>query len=283
MKPRTACILSLMILIACGLAVTSCSTGPSAAKPGTPAFYWGAARETFAAGDYLKTIEHLEGVCRTENEFTARARPWLLIMTSGMARGYMHLSDTFELGTRANRVNPTPFRRYMLDFRTYASRLSLQFATAFEAFEKNSTDAKVSLAFQYPTGSPFSSPQLAKIGNGELLQPAVVDDVRRSELRHAVLMETCRAAGFRDDTAKTSELFKAGNVQVAREVFMLEMASNLHDQAQLFVRTKLDQPDRLKMFSSHAADVVKALPETKETKALNTKIQKTLKLAASTK
>ena len=45
------------------------------------------AREAFAAGDYVKTAQHLDKVQASENEYTARARPMYLILTSGMARG----------------------------------------------------------------------------------------------------------------------------------------------------------------------------------------------------
>ena len=58
-------------LVAAG---TSCSSGPQPPQPGTPAFYWAAAKETYRAGDFLKTREHLQRILATENEFSARAR-----------------------------------------------------------------------------------------------------------------------------------------------------------------------------------------------------------------
>src|SRR6188508_2519202 len=63
----------------------SSSAGP---QPGTPAYFWSAAKETFAASDYVKTSEHLDKILASDNEYTARARPWRLILASGMARGY---------------------------------------------------------------------------------------------------------------------------------------------------------------------------------------------------
>jgi hypothetical protein len=62
----------------CGLiAVTSillsCSGTTSAIQPGTPAFYWAGAKETYAAGDYQKTIEHLGNILSTQNDYVARA------------------------------------------------------------------------------------------------------------------------------------------------------------------------------------------------------------------
>ena len=62
--------LTLIVLLA------ACSSGPSAPEKGTPAFYWNAAKETYAAADYNKTLEHLGNLLKTDNEFKAPALPW---------------------------------------------------------------------------------------------------------------------------------------------------------------------------------------------------------------
>lgn len=281
MKARAVRSFSIFAILSGGLVVTSCSTGPAPPQIGTPAYYWSAAKETYAAGDYLKASEHLENLARTENEYMARALPWNLILTSGMAKGYADLADDFEFGTKANRANPTPFRRQMGEYRQYASTLALQFAHTFEIFEKTNKDPKIALDFTFPTGSALSHPQFSKIGNGELLAPAIVDDVRRATLQTSVLMAACRAVGAADDVAKSQEVFKAGNAQVPREVFLLAMANSLYDQSQIFGRTKLDQPERVEFFLTHATEALKQVPESKETKALAEKIQKALKALKS--
>jgi hypothetical protein len=274
--------LFLIAIVALLGIATSCS-GPSQLQPGTPAFYWSAARETWAAGDYTKTAEHLESVMRTQNEFTAQAQAWHLVLTAGMAKGYIDLADYCDYGARAKPFLVTSFRRYASDFRTYANRLALAQATSFQEFQKTNKDPKVSLVFTYPMGSAMLSPQLQKLGEGVLPNASVVDDIRAQHLKTSVVLATCKAVGAADDTAKTQSLFRAGTVQVPRETFLLAMAEALHDDAQLFTPKKLDQPDRIKLFAAQALDTVKMLPESKETTALNTKIQKTLKLVSTKK
>src|SRR5437868_2229127 len=78
------------------LAVTSCSTGPQPPQPGSPAFFWNAAKETYRAGDYLKTSENLQRILATDNEFTARARAWDTVISAGLTQAYMELADTWE-------------------------------------------------------------------------------------------------------------------------------------------------------------------------------------------
>jgi hypothetical protein len=273
--------LSVSVLIGAGLIATSCSSGPEPPKPGTPAFYWSAAKENYAAGDYQKASEHLEKLCIAPGEYQARAQAWYLILASGMAHSYIDMADYFDYGARARAASPIAFRRQASDYRTYASRLALQFAEALDDFQKNNKDQQISLDFGYPEGSALGSPLLAKIGHGDMPDSAVVDDIRRQALKTGVLLQTCRAAGFPDDTAKTQEIFKSPKVQVARSTFLLAMANALHEQAQLFTRAKMDQPDRLKMFDMRALDTLKVLPQTKETTDLSTKIQKSLKLVSA--
>ena len=64
-----------------------------------------------------------------------------------------------------------------------------------------------------------------------------------------------------------------GEARVPREIFLMAAAKNLSDQSELFIGTKLDQPNRLKMLSQEALAVLAAIPPTKDTKALTDKIQ----------
>src|ERR1035441_7343179 len=74
-------------------AVTSCSSGPQPPQPGTPAFFWAAAKETYRGGDYPKTSEHLQRILASENEFTARARAWDTVISGGVAQIQPAVSD----------------------------------------------------------------------------------------------------------------------------------------------------------------------------------------------
>lgn len=271
----------LIAILGAGFITTSCSSGPEPPRPGTPAFYWAAAKETYDAGDYMKATEHLAAICRTQNDFTARAQPWFLVMSSGIVRSYMDFGDYFEYGAKARPMNPAQFRRQSSDARTLAKRLSFEFAQAFQDFQKNYKDPKVTLDFLFPQGSALPSPMLTKIGHGDMPSPAVLDDVRRQHMKTGIVLQTCRAVGAPEDTAKTQEIFKTVPVQVPKETFLFAMAYVLHEQAELFGRTKLDEPDRLKMFESTALDTLKLVPESKQTTALSTKIQKALKAVSA--
>ncbi len=261
-------LLSCLVLISC-----SGSGGP---EPGTPAFYWGAAQETFGTKDYIKTVEHLEKLTATDNEYTARARPWLLVMTSGMARGYMDLADNFDAGAHANKANPTDFRRYTNTYRGQADRMAVEFAEAFAKFQQGKDDPVV-IAYPFPTGSAAPVLELTKAATGVMLAPAETENAEKRAVSRGVLLQASAAAGAPDDVAKAQDLLKSGTLQVPRAVFVMTMASTLFDESKLYGMRQIDKPDRVKLFCTRALDALKAVPETKQTKDLSTKIAKSMK------
>lgn len=265
-----------LLTVAMILMLAACSTGPTAPEKGTPEFYWQAANETFLAADYLKTADHLEHIVNSQNAFTARALPWKLVLTSGLANGFMDLADNYEYGARANKANPAPFRRRVSDYRGMAGRLSLQFAETFLKFLDNK-DPEIVLAFPFPTGSSGQVVALTKIGNGIFPTEAEADTVQTRTLERTVLHAVAAAVGAGEDTAKARALFQGADVKVPRATFVLAMATALYNQSQLYGPRKLDTPEKTKLFASHALDAAKTLPETKESKALIVKIQAALK------
>lgn len=268
--------IALFALVSVFLLCISCSSGPAAPEKGTPAFYWQAARETYAAGDYPKTLEHLDNLLATDNEYTARALPWSMALTSGMASGYMELADDYAIGARVNKSDPSSFRRIVSDSRGAANRLALQFAENFGKLSRLK-DGPVTLAFVFPKGSGGQVALLNKVTNGFVLSPADAETVQKRTLERGVVLGVCRAAGAPDDTAKTADILKTGEAQVPRNAFVLAMTQALYDESQLYASDKLDQPQKMGILCDRAQQSVKALPESKETKDLSARIEKAMK------
>ena len=261
---------------------TSCSSGPQPPQPGSPAFFWGAAKETYRAGDFLKTSENLQRILATENEFTARARAWDTVISAGLTQAYIELADTWEAGARANRANPTPFRKQVSALRSLASQSAIQFTEDVHKVVGADKDPNILLAFPYPAGTVAQPAGLKRVGGGILVQDSEQDLLKAAMLQRGVLLSVCAFAGSPDDAAATQEKLKTGEARVPRDTFLRASAKNLSDQSELFTGTKLDQPNRLKMLSQEALAVLAAIAPTKETKALADKIQARLKKARLT-
>jgi hypothetical protein len=267
---------ALWALIAANLILFSCS-GNNAPEPGTPAFYWASARETYAAGDYQKTVENLGNILSGQNDYVARAQPWMLVLTSGMAQGYIDLAEAYDAGGHANHVQTANFRRQVNTYRGAANTLALQFADNFSRFQ--SKDEFVTLAFAYPSGSAAAVLQVNKIYGGAWPADAEIETAQKRAIEHAVLLAACRAAGAKNDPAKAQDLFKTGEAKVPRAAFIEAMATALFEDSQLYAHNKLDQPDKMKIFCTRAQEALKMAPASKENADLDKKIQAVLKKA----
>jgi len=267
---------TVWVLVAASLLLISCS-GNNAPQPGTPAFYWSAAKETYAAGDYQKTIENLSNILAGQNEYVARAQPWMLVLSSGMVQGYMDLAEAYDNGSRGAKSNNTNFHRMVNTYRGAANTLALQFAETFSKFQPK--EDFVTLAFPYPTGSPTEVVLLTKVSGGAWLPETELDTAQKRAIERAVLLATCRAADAQNDPAKAQDLLKSGEAKVARAAFMQAMAATLFEESQLYSLKQLSQPDKMKIFCTRAQDALKTVPDSKDSQDLNKKIAAAMKKA----
>jgi hypothetical protein len=273
---RSAAVLALTALLLLSLCACS-SSGPKPVQPGTPQFFWGAARETFRNGDYTKTSENLQNILRSDNEFRLKAYPWALMMTSGMAQGYMDYAEHQDLGAISNRNNPAGFRREASVARNAASTLSIQFAETFRKFRTEVKDVELGIPFDFPSGSLAEPPAADKIAKGMVLQPSELESIRSALIKRGVLNSLCSLMGTPKDSAKALDLFKKPEPKLSREAVMTASANMLWDMAQLFGPKQLDSPQKVKALSDEAMQALNAAPQSKQSKELATKIQANLK------
>jgi hypothetical protein len=269
----------LCLALAFTLILCSCESGPRPPEKGTPAFSWQAAKETWATGDFNKTLDHLDKLLAEKNEFSARALPWSLICMSGLAKGYMELADHYEIGGRANKSDPSSFRKQVSNCRSFAGRLSMRVADKFGEIQATKEE-QIPMGFPYPPGTASPVPQLDKVVRGIIMPEAEIEAAQKRALERGILRAASRAIGAPEDSAKLQETLKSGTATVPRAAFMLAMADTLYEEAQLFGRMKLDQPEKLQILLSRAQEVLKGIPESKETKELSGKIQAEMKKAA---
>ncbi len=239
------------------LTLSSCS-GPATAKVGTPEFYWSAAQETYAAGDYTKTTDHLDRLMDGSSEYTARALPWSLVLTSGMAAGYMDLAESYASGARLNKANEALFRRKAVEYRNMASPLALRFAQNVDKIASLPPGA-VHLAFSLPKGAAAVSPLLSKVSGGFRLTAAEEETAQIQAIERAVLLATCEAAGAPNDIARTSEVLGHALALAPRASFTKGMVHLLDAESTLYSRERLDDPAKVAIFHQRSENLLKAL------------------------
>lgn len=267
---------------ALALMAVSCATGPQPPQPGTPAFFFGAAQQTFKAGDLLKTNDDLLEVLQTENEFTTKARVWQVALAAGIVRGADELAAAYESGARVNRANPTPFRKNITQLRALASHSALDFAQQVHLLIGKEKGPQIAMEFPFPPGAAVEPPNLRKVYAGVLMQEAEADSLETAMLQRGVIQAICKLVGHADDSAKSLELFKTPSVQINREIFLFGAAKLLFDESDLFGPRKLDQPTRFRVMCDEAAEALVPVPDSKDKKALENKIQAALQKLKTT-
>ena len=256
---------------------TACSSGgPAPPKPGTAAFSWQAAKENFASGDYLKTVDHLDRVLRSDNEFAPQARVWRLVMGAGLAGAYRELTEQYELGGRANKANPAPFRRKAADFRTLAERSATMLGELYGNYEKVQPAGDVTIPFGYPPRGTLSNPPvIAKIAMGQVPSEDDALTAQSGMLQKNVLATVCDVMGATNDTAKAQQLMKETPAKAPRGAFELALADALYQSSVLFNPLKGSQPVRQKLLLDQAAAALaKANSADKRAKELKQKIER---------
>jgi len=255
------------------LIAAGCSSGPQPPQPGSPAFYWAAARSTYAAGDFLKTSDNLSQL-GTSADFGARSQPWFIVVQAGLAKGYMDLAENFDYGAHANRANPTPFIRQEHQLQSLANSSTMALAETLHKFLAAPPTDNILLEFPFPTGSAAEPVQLQRVAKGMIVPDADIESLQQAMVQRGVLLTVTDVVGASGDPAKALEIFKAPEVKVARATYLTATARALSNLAELYGPRKLDQPDRLNVVCDEATAALKGVPESKDTKDLLAKIAK---------
>jgi hypothetical protein len=244
----------LVVIALLGLASCSGTATVSAARTKTPDFFWAAARETYAAGDYQKTVDHLEQLIEGQNQYASRAIPWYLMLTSGMAAGYIELSDHYAAGARTNKAHALAFRRKATEAANAGSRLALQFAQNVDKMEQVPAGS-ILLDFSLPRGTQASSPLLGQIAAGLQLAPADAEMAQTLAIERNVLLSACLTAGAPHDSARTGAILSRG-ASIPRVTFGKALAKMLDTESVLYSRDKLDDPVKRAAFKQRAQNVL---------------------------
>jgi hypothetical protein len=261
----TACLPAAFWLV-------SCKTGPAPPKMGTPPWYWAAAREQYAIGDFVKTQEHLEKLMEGESQYKARAATWHLVVLAGMARGFRELADAYEEGAPFAKAQTAEFRRTVNDLRRQSRTYTIGLAEEASRWQKDLASAeKVTMEFAFPIGSPAEPPLLMNVRKGILPPDPDRAKLHRESIARGVLLQTSAVAG--EEPPKAAELFKTQPVEVPRAVFLHGMADSLVAQSALFDRKRLQEPDKKKILLELAAAFAKAAAEAPGDDALKKKIK----------
>ena len=251
MFPQTTRIAALTIVVAAATTLLSSCSGPVAAKAGTPEAYWAAAKGAYSTGDYSGTLEQLAHLTDNRNDYTARAIPWEMVLTTGLASGYIELADNYAKGARINPANAMAFRRKAAEYRNLANPLVLQAARTVEKLEQL-PPGSITLTFGRPRGNLTAPAALYKIAAGLRITDAEANAAPTQALERNVLLAACIAVGAPNDSAKATEILSHASTITPRAAFAGAMAEMIDKTSALYSRNQLDLPDKLELLQGRA-------------------------------
>ncbi|HLK48810.1 MAG TPA: hypothetical protein VKT49_11780 [Bryobacteraceae bacterium] len=251
--------------------VTGCA-GPAPIKPGSPAFFWAVANESYRTGDLLKADATLVELSAGDHEYAARAQIWQMVVSAGISRGLWELADAYQSGSE---VNPAGFRAEASRLRSMAANTALEFTQAL----RNSCEIQevsVPLAFGFPPGFAERPPALAQIAAGKWLADTGREALERAMLERGVILAASAAVGKPGDPVHAMTAFGAAPVAVPRQTFFYQMANLLFEQSGLFDAQHIDRPDRQAVMYQVALAALRAIEQSDDAEALATRIHDAL-------
>ena len=272
-------LLAFISILSLAFALASCAGGPPEPTVGSPEWHWQAAKTTWDIGDLNKTSDNLEPLVKADNQMAALAQPWQLILTAGMATGYMDVADAFEQGARANKSAPLAFNAVKDRYHNLASKEAAEFYQTYMEFKKTDQQGDIRLGFSFPKGNSMIVTELTRAAEGMKVSDAELTGAVKRALQRAVLLTTCLAVGAENDPAKAQLVFEDTEPAVSLNTFMLAMAKKLNEIANYYSPNKISNSERMKLFNDLALEAAKSLPESDETKDLIKKIESELKAA----
>ncbi len=248
------------------------SKGPAPPKPGTPPFFWAAARTAYQKSDFQAAMKNLNSILATENEFTRRAQIWELVLDSGIARGEMEWADILDEGRPAAKAREIDFRRLANEARTLAGQSAMRFADTGHKLMPALTDDEIALPFGLPDVNRNRPVEVERIIKGILPLPAEVERLHNLMMRRGVLLSVIAVADPGGDLEKARELFSQPEPKVKREQFLFYLATQFTELSQLFAPKKLDRAARVKLFLDKANEALAPVPKSPARDKLQKKI-----------
>lgn len=248
------------------------SKGPAPPKPGTPPFFWAAAKTAYQKGDFQAAIKNLNSIIATENDFTRRAQIWQLVLDSGIARGEMEWADILDEGRPAAKAREIDFRRLANEARTLAGQSAMRFADTGHKLMPNLTEDEVVLPFTLPDVNRNRPIEVERIIKGILPLPAEVERIHNLMMRRGVAQSVIAVADPGGDFEKAKALFSQPEPKVKRDQFLFFLAAQFTELSQLYGPKKLDRSARMKLFLDKAKEALAPVPKSPERDKLQKKV-----------
>lgn len=271
---------ALAVAVAPLVGLVSCSSseqGPPPVKPGSPAFYWHSAEESYKKGDFAKVVDQLGNITSGDTEYRNRARVWLMAISAGLARADMEWADVMEKGGKAARTGQLEFRKQTSQARSAANQHALRLVELSHQYKATVKDAEIPFGYGLPSVSADKPPEFERTAKGISLNAAETEKGRAAMEQRGVVLAMARFAGAGEDLKRAADLLAKEDLKLPRDKFVLTLAGELTEVTDLYLPKKLDQSGRAHLFCKEAKEALDQVAPSKESKELAKRIDAIVK------
>jgi hypothetical protein len=216
------------------VAVTACIAVPEGYE------FWKQVNREYESHDYINTLNYLNDILRTENDYTARAAALKVVILGGMTRSALEIEAACAAGiSRVAAWEAGPYKNCIEQFRWRSRTNILSLIDALSELEKGAAaSGTVSLDFPLPEASSETSPLIGQTRAGampveKIFEPSVVRIVDRH-----IFLQVCDLVAT--DEAAVKEIFESRPVIVPKETFLVGVAKTLLAGAEVFGEDRLN-------------------------------------------
>jgi hypothetical protein len=242
-------------------AVTACISVPEGYED------WREVNREYESGDYINTLNYLDDLLRTQNDYTARAAAWKVVILGGMTRSALEIEQACAEGIfRVKSVDTGPYRTCMERFRWRARANTLGLIEALNEVERNAAaSGTVPLDFPLPKASAGPSPLIGQTRTGampveKVFEPSVARIVDRQ-----ILLQVCDLVAT-SEVAAVQDMFKSPPVTIPKETFLVGVAKTLLVAAAVFGEDRLNDAAKRSATLQRATECLQPAIDGRDTK-----------------
>jgi hypothetical protein len=265
---------SLIAVTALALGLVSCggTQGPDKPQPGTPAFTWASAQDLITKGSFAEASNQLDKLTGKDGEFRDRAEALQIVLATGIAHGEMDWAEVWEDGSKYAREKHSDFKHSASSARTTAQQMVMR---AAEITHKRVTPLKgtdLALVAVLPALSAELPVEAQRVKKGVALLPAEQAPALAKMQQFGVLKSFMLFTGAGKDAAKARDLLSKGDFKMPKDTFLLAIANQYLDLADIYAPKKLDQSGQVVMLCSEADAALALAAPSADVKALQKKV-----------
>lgn len=231
----------LLLLAVCSslVALTACISVPEGYED------WKQVNREYESRDYITTLNYLDDLLRTENDYTARAAALKVVILGGMTRSALEIEEACAEGIRwVKTTDAGPYKTCVDGFRRRARTSALDLIDALTEFENSvAASGTVSLDFPLPEVSAEPSPMIGQTAAGAMPGEKIFEPSAARILDRHILLQV-RDAVANGDVAAVKDMFASLPVTIPKENFLVGVAKTLLVAAAVFGEDRLDDTSK---------------------------------------